>query len=92
MQETGKTKRFPVSGLWRMQFCRMTTNRYRFKTAAKVILLHAALVGLDHLLDHLAAHGAGLAAGQVTVVAVLQVHADLLRCVFTSKILSEFTQ
>lgn len=29
------------------------------------------------VLDHLAAHGAGLAAGQVTVVAVLQVHADL---------------
>ena len=45
-----------------------------------------------HLLDHLAAHGAGLAAGQVTVVAVLQVHADLLRCVFTSKILREFVQ
>ena len=29
------------------------------------------------VLDHLAAHGAGLAAGQVTVVTVLQVHADL---------------
>ena len=39
--------------------------------------LHILLVGLDHLLDHLAADGARLAAGQVTVVAVLQVHADL---------------
>lgn len=29
------------------------------------------------VLDHLAAHRAGLAAGQVTVVTVLQVHADL---------------
>ena len=42
-----------------------------------------------HVLDHLAADGARLAAGQVTVVAVLQVHADLMRCVFTSKILRE---
>ena len=30
-----------------------------------------------HLLDHLAAHGAGLPGGQVAVVAVLQIHADL---------------
>ena len=40
-------------------------------------LLHAALVGLDHLLDHLAADGTGLAGGQIAVVAFLQVHADL---------------
>ena len=39
-----------------------------------------------HLLDHLAADRTGLAAGQVTVVTVLQVDADLMRCVFTSKI------
>lgn len=38
-------------------------------------LLHAVLVGLDHLLDHLAAHGAGLTAGQVAVVTLLQVDA-----------------
>ena len=49
-------------------------------------LLQAVLVGLDHLLDHLAAHGAGLTGGQVAVVALLQVHAHLMRCVFTSKI------
>ena len=30
-----------------------------------------------HFLDHLAAHGAGLTAGQVAVVAFLQVDADL---------------
>ena len=53
--------------------------------------LHILLVGLDHLLDHLAADGARLTAGQVTVVAVLQVHADLMRCVFTSKILRELS-
>ena len=45
-----------------------------------------------HLLDHLAADRAGLAAGQVAVIAVLQVDAHLLRCVFTSKILREFVQ
>ncbi len=43
-------------------------------------LLHAVLVGLDHLLDHLAADGAGLLGGQVAVVALLQVHADLPWC------------
>ena len=48
--------------------------------------LQALLVGLDHLLDHLAADGTGLAAGKVAVVAVLQVDAHLSRCVFTSKI------
>ena len=32
----------------------------------------------SHLLDHLAAHRAGLTAGQVAVVALLQVDADLL--------------
>ena len=31
-----------------------------------------------HLLDHLAADGAGLAGGQVAVVAVLEVDADLI--------------
>jgi len=38
--------------------------------------LQVLLVGLDHLLDHLAADRAGLAGGQVTVVAFLQVDAD----------------
>ena len=41
-----------------------------------VSLLHAVLVGLDHLLDHLAADGTGLTAGEVAVVAVLQIDAD----------------
>ena len=31
-----------------------------------------------HLLDHLAAHRAGLTAGQVAVIALLQVYADLV--------------
>ena len=42
--------------------------------------LQVLLVGLDHLLDHLAADRAGLAGGQVAVVAVLQIHADLPWC------------
>ena len=54
--------------------------------------LQILLVRLDHLLDHLAADRTRLAAGQVAVVTVLQVDAHLMRCVFTSKILSEFTQ
>ena len=42
--------------------------------------LQVLLVGLDHLLDHLAADRAGLAAGQVAVVAFLQIDADLPWC------------
>ena len=38
-----------------------------------------------HLLDHLAADGTGLAAGQVAVVALLEVDANLPWCVFTTK-------
>ena len=50
------------------------------RTAVKLsvfVLLQALLVGLDHFLDHLAADGAGFPGGQVAVVAVLQIHADL---------------
>ena len=43
-----------------------------------VALLHALLVSLDHLLDHLAADGAGLTGGQVTVVTASQVDTDFL--------------
>ena len=39
--------------------------------------LQGLLVGLDHLLDHLAAHGTGLTGGQVAVVAFLQVDTNL---------------
>ena len=49
----------------------------------KNALLHGALVSLDHLFDHLAADGAGLTGGQVAVVAVLQVDANLPRRSFT---------
>ena len=45
-------------------------------------LLQALLVSLDHLLDHLAADGAGFAGGQVTVVTVGQVDTDLPWCHF----------
>ena len=38
----------------------------------------AVLIGLDHLLDHLAAHRTGLTAGEVAVIAGLQVHAHLV--------------
>ena len=46
--------------------------------------LQALLVGLDHLLDHLAAHGTGLAAGQVAIVAILQVDTHLPWCTHTN--------
>ena len=42
--------------------------------------LQVLLVALDHLLDHLAADGAGLAGGQIAVVALLEVDADLPWC------------
>ena len=45
-------------------------------------LLHTLLVSFDHLLDHLAAHGAGFTGGQVTIVAVGQVDANLPWCPF----------
>ena len=48
--------------------------------AQKLFLLHVLLVGLDHLLDHLAADGAGFAGGQVAVVALLQVDPNLPWC------------
>lgn len=43
-------------------------------------LLQVLLVALDHLLDHLAADGTGLAGGQIAVVALLEVDADLPWC------------
>lgn len=43
-------------------------------------LLQVLLVALDHLLDHLAADRAGLAGGQIAVVALLEVDADLPWC------------
>lgn len=47
--------------------------------------LQVLLVALDHLFDHLAADGTGLAGGQIAVVALLEVDADLPWCVFTTK-------
>lgn len=42
--------------------------------------LQVLLVALDHLFDHLAADRAGLAGGQIAVVALLEVDADLPWC------------
>jgi len=39
--------------------------------------LHRVLIGLDHLLNHLTANGACLTGGELAVVAVLQVYANL---------------
>ena len=50
---------------------------YRRRSAGAE-LLHALLVSLDHLFDHLAADGASLTGGQVTVVTVGQIHANFL--------------
>ncbi len=47
----------------------------RFRQAGTA-LLHAVLVCLDHLLDHLTANRACLTAGKVAVVTVFQVNAD----------------
>ena len=50
----------------------LSCNQSRFTSG----LLHAVFVGFDHLLDHLPADRAGLAAGKVAVIAVLQIDAD----------------
>ena len=55
---------------WKLLFYSM----YRRKTAG-FALLHALLVSLDHLFDHLAADGTCLTGGQVTVVTIGQVDA-----------------
>lgn len=52
---------------------------------AKEPFLQVLLVALDHLFNHLAADRAGLAGGQIAVVALLEVDADLPWCVFTTK-------
>ena len=58
-------------------FDSLAQKRTALKPSAFVrIWLQVLLVGLDHLLDHLAAHAAGLTRGQVAVVAVLQVDAN----------------
>ena len=41
------------------------------------MLLQAVFVGLDHLAHHLAADRTGFLAGQIAVIALLQVDADL---------------
>ena len=72
----------PPSGTFDLVFktqhienCRKAQAFLQFFALAS--LLHVILVGLDHLLDHLAADGAGLTTGQITVVAVLQVDTNL---------------
>lgn len=52
---------------------------------AKEPFLQVLLVALDHLFNHLAADRASLAGGQIAVVALLEVDADLPWCVFTTK-------
>lgn len=52
---------------------------------AKEPFLQVLLVALDHLFNHLAANRAGLAGGQIAVVALLEVDTDLPWCVFTTK-------
>ena len=49
----------------------------RISSGQNRLLLQGVLVGLDHLLDHLATHGTGLTGGQIAVVALLQVDTDL---------------
>ena len=57
----------------------------RRKEKRLALVCHILLVGFDHLLHHLTAYGAGLTAGQIAVIALLEVYADLLWRFFTSK-------
>ena len=49
----------------------------RRKEKRLALVCHILLVGFDHLLHHLTAYGAGLTAGQIAVIALLEVYADL---------------
>ena len=55
----------------------MAAANCRSHAGAQHSLLHAALIGFDHLLDHLAADGAGLLGRQIAVIALLQGNAHL---------------
>ena len=64
-------------------FCNENVESGQYKPARPLFgLLQTLLVSLDHLLDHLAADGAGLTGGQVTVVTVGQIDAHLPWCPF----------
>ncbi len=49
-----------------------------FSLSFGLLLLHALLIALNHLFYHLASHGTSLAGGDVAVIALLQVDANLL--------------
>ena len=49
-------------------------------TFLRQILLHGVLIGLDHFLNHLSAHGTGLLCSNVAVVALLQVYTNFICC------------
>lgn len=43
----------------------------------RLVLVQAVLVGLDHLLHHLASDGTGLTGGQIAIVTLLQIDTHL---------------
>ena len=53
---------------------------FRRKEKRLALVCHILLVGFDHLLHHLTAYGAGLTAGQIAVISLLEVYADLGSC------------
>ena len=57
-------------------------RRTAFAVRLEGNLLQPLLVSFDHLLDHLATHGAGFPGSQVAVVAVGQVDANLRWCTY----------
>ena len=71
-------EKFPRQTRFPRRFSQKERRGQPFDRPRSALLLQALLVGLDHLLDHLPTHRASLTAGQVAVVAFLQVHANLL--------------
>ena len=47
------------------------------------LLLHSVFVGLDHLLNHLTAHGTCLLGGEIAVVALLEVDTNFGGCTYS---------
>ena len=68
-----KHRRRSVGLTGRPSFC----PKFIEESGILYFLFHAVFISLDHLLDHLSADRTGLAGGQIAVVALLEVDADL---------------
>ena len=67
------------------RYAKFVCNRLKLIIFSPICTLKLHSSYRTHYINHLAAYGTSLLRSQVAVVALLQVDADLLWCVFTSK-------